>query len=453
MGKLDQSYSDPQADEVAPDLIIKAGIVITMAKGEVPIPDAAICIKDGKITGLKRTEGRDVSPAIGVEIIDARDAIVMPGLVNAHTHAAMSIFRGLADDLPLKQWLFEKIFPAEARFLNPETVYWGSLLACLEMIASGTTSFADGYFFEDETAQAVHESGLRALVAQGVIDFPAPGVEDPKENLRTARDFLTRWGGFSSLITPGIFCHSPLTCSDRTLRRAWEICREFDVPLQIHLSETLDETNEIMKRVGKRPVHYLDELGLIDNRLIAVHAVHLNEEELECLRASDVKVAHVPESNMKLCSGVARASEMVKIGLKVGLGTDGCASNNNLDLFQEMDTAAKLSKVFDGDPVSLKAKTVLKMATTWGAALLGLEREIGTIEVGKKADIIVVDIHSPHLCPVYDPISTLVYSANGGDVRDVIVDGKILMKNREFIRLDSAEIMKRVRKLSEEIAI
>ena len=453
MGKLDESYSDPQADEVAPDLIIKAGIVITMAKGAVPISDAAICIKDGKITGLKRTEGRDVSPAIGVEIIDARDAIVMPGLVNAHTHAAMSIFRGLADDLPLKQWLFEKIFPAEARFLNPETVYWGSLLACLEMIASGTTSFADGYFFEDETAQAVHESGLRALVAQGVIDFPAPGVEDPKENLRTAKDFLRRWRGFSSLITPGIFCHSPLTCSDRTLRRAWEICREFDVPLQIHLSETLDETNEITKRVGKRPVHYLDELGLIDSRLIAVHAVHLNEEELECLRASDVKVAHVPESNMKLCCGVARVSQMVKIGLKVGLGTDGCASNNNLDLFQEMDTAAKLSKVFDGDPVSLNAKTVLKMATTWGAALLGLEREIGTIEVGKKADIIVVDIHSAHLCPVYDPISTLVYSANGGDVRDVIVDGKILMKNREFITLDSAEIMKRVRKLSVEIAI
>jgi 5-methylthioadenosine/S-adenosylhomocysteine deaminase len=453
MGRLDQSYSDPQADKVAPDLIVKAGIVITMAKGEVPIPDVAICIKDGKITGLKRAEARDVSPSIGVEIIDARDAIVMPGLVNAHTHAAMSIFRGLADDLPLEQWLFEKIFPAEAKFLNPETVYYGSLLACLEMIASGTTSFADGYFFEDETAQAVHESGLRALVAQGVIDFPAPGVEDPKENLRTARDFLTRWGGFSSLITPGIFCHSPITCSDRTLRRAWEICREFDVPLQIHLSETLDETNEIMKRVGKRPVHYLDELGLIDNRLIAVHAVHLNEGELECLRASDVKVAHVPESNMKLCSGVARVSEMVKIGLKVGLGTDGCASNNNLDLFQEMDTAAKLSKVFDGDPVSLNAKTVLKMATTWGAALLGLEREIGTIEVGKKADIIVVDVHNAHLCPVYDPISTLVYSANGGDVRDVIVDGKVLMKNREFITLDSAKIMKRVRRLSEEIAI
>jgi len=351
----------------------------------------------------------------------------------------------------LKQWLFEKIFPAEAMFLNPDTVYWGSLLGCLEMIASGTTCLADGYFFKDETVRAIHESGLRALIAQGVMDYSAPGVEDPKENLKVAREFMERWLGFSDLIMPGIFCHSPLTCSDRTLRGAWELSKGFSLPLQIHLSETNEEVNEIMRNTGKRPVHYLDQLGLVDEKLIAAHAVHLDDKEMECLKEKGVKVVHVPESNMKLCSGISKVPEMVKMGLTVGLGTDGCASNNNLDLFQEMDSAAKLSKVSSLDPTSLNAKTVLKMATAWGAAILGLEEEIGTLEKGKKADIIVVDINSPHLCPIYDPISAIVYSADGADVKDVIVNGKLLMKDRKLTALDSAEIMEKVRRISRKI--
>ena len=442
-----------QGDNVDSDLIIEGGIVVTMEEDRKPILGAKVFVRDGQITDIRKTD--EESPDLGshVEIIDAKEAIIMPGLINTHTHAAMTLFRGYADDLPLKEWLFEKIFPAEAKFLDPDTVYWGSLLGCLEMIASGTTCFADGYFFQDGTVNAVHESGLRALIAQGVIDFPAPGVKDPKENLKIAKEFIERWLGFSHLITPGIFCHSPLTCSDRTLKGASEISLEFDLPIQIHLSETFEEVSEIMKRTGKRPVFYLDELGLINQDLVTAHSLYLDDREIKFLYEKGVKVVHVPESNMKLSSGVGRISDMINMGLTVGLGTDGCSSNNNLDLFCEMDTAAKLSKVFELDPLSLNAKTALKMATIWGAAILGLEKHIGTIEVGKKADIIVIDLHNPHLCPVYDPLSTIVYSANGSDVKDVIVDGKVLMKNREFKTLDPIKIMETVNNISKKIDV
>ena len=449
-----QSRQELQAHEMDADIVIEGGTAITMVDGQEPLPGTSIFITDGKITDIRKTDYKGHQALDSrVEIIDAKEAIIMPGLINAHTHAAMTLFRGFADDLPLKQWLFDKIFPAEARFLNPDTVYWGSLLGCLEMIASGTTCCVDGYFFQDDTVRAVHESGLRGLIAQGVIDFPAPGITDPKENIRVARKFIERWLGYSDLITPGIFCHSPLTCSDRTLKAAKEISQSFDLPLQIHLSETREEVDEVMNKTGKRPVHYLDELGLIDETLIASHAVHLDDNEMECLRKNSVKVVHVPESNMKLCSGAGRISDMVKMGLTVGLGTDGCSSNNNMDLFCEMDTAAKLSKVFDNDPTSLDARTVLKMATIWGAAVLGLENEIGTLEKGKKADIIVLDLHNPHLCPVYDPVSVIVYSANGSDVKDVVVNGKVLMKNRKFTTLNSDEIMEKVNNISRNIKL
>jgi len=436
-----------------PDLVIEGGLVLTMAEGQAPVSNGRVLIKHGIITDIQSRKEKGEGPGLQTEVIDAKDAIVMPGLVNAHTHAAMTLFRGLADDLPLKQWLFEKIFPAEAKYLNPDTVYWGSLLACLEMIASGTTCIADGYFFQDETVRAVHEAGLRGLIAQGVIDFPAPGVPDPKKNLEVAREFIERWLGFSALITPGMFCHSPVTCSEQTLKGAWEISRRFDLPLQIHLSETSDEVNEVIRKTGKRPVFYLDRLGLIDKGLIAAHAIHLDEREISCIFEKGVKIVHVPESNMKLCAGPAPVRDMVNEGLTVGLGTDGCSSNNNLDLFCEMDTAAKLSKVYDLDPVGLDANTVIKMATCWGASVLGLEKEIGTLEPGKRADIIVVDTHQPHLCPVYDPLSAIVYSANGADVKDVIVNGKVLMKNREFTTLDPVEIMEKVKAISSKISI
>jgi 5-methylthioadenosine/S-adenosylhomocysteine deaminase len=440
----------PFSQGPAPDLIIEGGIIITMKEDQSPISDAKVLIRKGRITDICKKNEYCFTDSHTV-VIDAGNAIIIPGLINTHTHLAMTLFRGVSDDLPLKRWLYEKIFPLEVRWLNPENVYWASLLGCAEMIASGTTCMADGYFFEDETVRAVHQSGLRGLIAQGVLDFPAPGVPDPKDNLRIAGDFIEKWRNFSDNITPGMFCHSPLACSEETLKNALKISKSFNVPLQIHLSETQEEVEEIVQKTGKRPVHYLNQLGLLCEDLIAAHGVHLDEMEIACLKRHGAKIVHVPESNMKLSSGVSRAAYMLGAGLTVGLGTDGCASNNNLDMFCEMDTAAKLAKVMSNDPTALNAKTVLKMATSYGAAVLGLENEIGTIEPGKLADIVVVDLNSPHLCPVYDPISTLVYSAKGSDVRDVIVNGKVLMKDRKIISLDTEEIMERVENISTKI--
>ncbi|MBW1722083.1 MAG: amidohydrolase [Deltaproteobacteria bacterium] len=432
------------------DLIIEGGILLSRAKGADPLENARVWIRGDRIHRIETGSSKEPPPP-GVEVIDARKGLIMPGLVNAHCHTAMTLFRGLADDLPLKKWLFEKIFPAEAKHLSPDTVYWGSLLGCLEMIASGTTTFVDGYFFQDSTIRAAQESGLRALVAQGVIDFPAPGVPDPGDNLKVGEAFLKKWSGVSDRIFPGLFCHSPLTCSESTLRKAAELSAAYSAPLQIHLSETVEEIEEILKKTGRRPVHYLERLGILRGRLIAAHAVHVSEEEIRLLAERDVKIVHVPESNMKLASGIAPIPRMMDAGLVLALGTDGCASNNNLDLFQEMDCAAKLHKVAALDPECLDAESVLHMATLGGAELLGLEKEIGTIEVGKKADIIVVDLESPHLTPCYSLPSTLVYSAVGADVKDVLVDGKVLMKDRTILTLDAAVIMERVRAIAGEI--
>ena len=446
-----EKHRGMDAHEKNADLVIEGGILLTMRPGEAPVHGARLLIKGDSILDIQSGEG--VSSDCAAEVIDARDGIIMPGMINGHVHAAMTIFRGFADDLPLNIWLFDKIFPAESRYLNEETVYWGTLLACLEMIASGTTTFMDGYFYQDGSVRAVHESGLRAHVAQGLIDFPAPGVPDPKENVKVGRDFLEAWVDVSELITPGLFCHSPLTCSAETMVKAMEISQDYGSPLQIHLSETLQEVEQIVEMTGKRPVHYLDQLGLLEGDLISAHAIHLNDEELDLISLKDVRIVHVPESNMKLASGIARVPEMLSRGVKVGLGTDGCASNNNLDLFQEMDVAAKMHKAFSWDPTSLDAETTLRMAISGGAAVMGIDKMVGTIEKGKKADVIVIETKRPHLVPLYNPFSTLVYSANGPDVKDVIVNGRILMKDRCFQTLDAEEIMERVHGIAGKIRI
>ena len=434
--------------EQGQEIVIEGGIVLTMVEEKPPIRDARLTIRGNRIVDI----GRGGCPVpSGAEVIDAREGLIMPGLVNAHGHTAMTLFRGFADDLPLEEWLFKKIFPAESAYLNPDSVYWGALLGCAEMIASGTTTISDGYFFQDATAAAFQRAGLRALVAQGVIDFPAPGVPDPSENLHAGRRFIEKWRNVSDLIRPGLFCHSLTTCSEKTLRAAMEISREFSLPLQIHLSETKAEAEEVFSRTGARAAFYLERTGLLIEGLIAVHGVHLDDEEIGLLGRRRAGVVHCPESNMKLASGVARISRMAEMGVTLGLGTDGAASNNDLDLFREMDTAAKLGKLHTLNPMKMDAHTVLKMATIGGAKLLGLEREIGTLEVGKKADVIVVDLRSPHLAPLYNPLSSLVYSASGGDVKDSLVDGKILMKDRKITCLDCEEIMARVREISAAI--
>jgi 5-methylthioadenosine/S-adenosylhomocysteine deaminase len=363
----------------------------------------------------------------------------------------MTCFRGLADDLPHQEWLHEHIFPAEAHHVSEETVYWGTMLAVVEMIKSGTTTFCDGYFCEDGAARAVTASRIRAIVAQGVIDFPAPGVPDPRTNVKAAEAFVFRWQGNSPHLIPSIFCHSPYTCSPETLTGAKEVCRQHGILFQIHLAETMNEVDEIQKRYGRRPVEHLRALGLLDEETLCHHAVWISEEEIELLAQSGVGISHNPESNMKLASGVAPLPRMLNAGVKVGLGTDGCASNNNLDMFQEMDTAAKLHKVYWGDPTLCSAVQVVAMASSGGASALGMRGELGSLEPGKKADIITIDLNQPHLTPIYEPCSHLVYAARGADVRDVIIDGRMVMRQRQLLDIDEEEIMGKVREIASRI--
>ena len=376
----------------------------------------------------------------------------MPGLINTHTHAPMSCFRGIADDLPLIRWLEDYIFPAESRFLDPDLAYWGALLSSAEMILSGTTCFADGYFFESDVARAVEKTGLRAVLAQGVIDFPAPGVPDPARNVRTAEEFIKDWTGRSSRIHPALFCHSPYTCSAETLRKSKQTARQLESLFFIHLAEVRSEVDAIQKEHGASPALYLDSLGVLDEHTVAVHCIWLNNKDIEAIAARKTKVSHTPESAMKLASGTPPVVELLEHGIIVSLGTDGCASNNDLDMFQEMDVATKLQKIHRLDPTVLPAEEVVWMSTMGGAKALGLDHQIGSLEKGKRADIILLNMRKPHLVPVYDYYSQIVYAAKGSDVETVIIDGEIILESRNFLSLDMEEVYNHVTPIAEAVA-
>ena len=432
------------------DLLVTGDYVLTFNQKKTIVEKGAVVVKGDRIAAIgKASEVEDKIEAR--EVLDASGCLIMPGLINLHTHAAMTCFRGIADDLPLQAWLYEHIFPVEARHVSEEMVYWGTLLAVVEMVKSGTTTFCDGYFCEDGAARAAASSGVRAVLAQGVIDLPAPGVPNPKGNLKIAEDFVVRWQEESSRLTPSIFCHSPYTCSPQTLSRAKEICTEHKILFQIHLAETRDELEEIRKRYGRRPVEHLKTLDLLDVDTLCHHPVWVNEDEIGLLAQSAVGVSHNPESNMKLAAGVAPLPRMLARGVKVGLGTDGCASNNNLDMLQEMDTTAKLHKVYWGDPTLCSAVQVVAMATYGGANAMNMASEVGSLEPGKKADLITIDLNQPHLTPMYEPCSHLVYAARGADVRDVIIDGRMVMRRRQLVDIDEQEIMGKVREIADAI--
>jgi len=379
------------------------------------------------------------------------NGIIMPGLVNAHTHAAMTCFRGLADDRELMDWLHNYIFPAEAKNVTPELVYWGTLLACVEMIRSGTTTFSDMYMFEDETAGAAKEAGMRCMIGEVLYDFPAPNAASPAHGLAYTRHLLERWQG-DPLISVQVTPHSLYTCSREVLLQAKELADAFQVPVATHLLENKQEREELNRRLNGRATSYLDDLGLLNNRFIAFHGVMMDDVDIQLFASRDAKVVHNPESNMKLASGVAPVSSMLRQGVCVGLGTDGCASNNNLDMFQEMDTAAKLEKAVRLDPTIMDARTVTWMATAGGAQVLGMEQRIGSLEVGKKADICIIDAHKPHLTPLYDEFSHLVYCALGADVDTVLINGKIVMEKRQLTTLDEEDIMAHVWELARRIS-
>ena len=416
------------------DIIIENGIILTMDRHLTLIENGAIGISNGTITSL----GSDLPASSADRRIDANGGIIMPGLINAHTHAAMTLFRGLADDLPLMDWLNDYIFPVEQR-MDADFVHTGTLLACAEMIASGTTTFCDMYLFEDEVAKAVKSAGLRCLLGEVLYDFPSPNYGPLENGLRYTRDLIEKWRD-DPLISVAVEPHATYTCSPDLLQATNELAQQFNVPLIIHLAETKTEEADIQKRFGKRPVAHLDDLGLLNNNLIADHCIHITPDEMDRMAQAGVRVAHTPESNMKLASGVAPVQEMISRNIPVGLGTDGCASNNNLDLFTEMSTAAKLPKVFRMDPTLLNAQTVLKMATCDAAKVLGMDAMVGSLEVGKQADIIVLDTQKPHWVPLYNPYSQIVYSANGADVRHVMVNGKMLLLDGQFQTLDIDEI-------------
>ena len=385
----------------------------------------------------------------GKEIIDAKGGIVLPGLINGHTHAAMTLFRGLADDLPLMEWLNHYIFPAESR-IDSHFVYMGTLLACAEMIMSGTTTFCDMYLFEGDAARAAKEAGIRCLVGEVLYDFDSPNYGSVANGLKYTERLIETWQD-DPLVSVAVEPHALFTCSPSLLTAAHELALKYDVPLIIHLSETENEVTQVMGKYGKRPVDHLRFLGLLGPKLIADHCVHLNEYEMNLLSENRVKIIHNPESNMKLASGIAPVPRMLKMGITVGLGTDGSASNNDLDLFTEMDTAAKLQKIHTGDTTVMDALTVLRMATADGAKALGMDEIIGSLEKGKKADVIIVETDRAHLTPMYNPYSHLVYSAKGSDVSHTIINGKPIMVERALLSLDLGELLEECNNKSKEI--
>jgi 5-methylthioadenosine/S-adenosylhomocysteine deaminase len=371
--------------------------------------------------------------------------------VNTHTHLPMTLFRGMADDLPLGRWLNEFIFPSEAKHIQPESVRWGTLLACCEMLLSGTTTCCDGYFFENHVACAFQESFMRGILAQGIIDFPAPGVPIPDNNVDEAIKFVEKWNQKSPLIRPSIFCHSPYTCSEKTLKKAKKAALDTDVLFQVHVSETSRERQDCERQHGLSPVRFLEKLGILDKNTLLVHAVWIDDTDLEVIYKTGASISHVPESNMKLASGIAPLPKMLNAGITAGIGTDGCASNNTLDLFLTMDICAKLHKVSTLDPTTVNARTVLEMATISGAKSIGLSDITGSLEIGKAADIIIIDTRKPHLTPIYSPGSHLVYSVNGSDVTDVLIAGKHVVKKRQITTLNTDKIIEHVNQLSKFI--
>ena len=433
------------------DILITGGTGLTLSERMEVIENPVIGIRGGRIA-LVEEGPRDAGRHAARERLDATGCVILPGLVNTHTHLPMACFRGYADDLPLLEWLHGRIFPAEAKHVNRGMVYDASRLAMAEMILSGTTTFCDAYFYESAIAQASLDMGMRGIVAQGFIDFPTPDQPDPTRNRQIAEAFIDKWKDRSPLISPALFCHTPFTCLPKTLTDLKQTAREREVLYLSHVAETREEIKIIQERYGTTPVRHLRNLGVLDERTVAVHAVWMDEEELDMLRDSGAKVSHNPESNMKLASGVAPVPPMLRRGIAVGLGTDGCASNNDLDLFREMGTAAKLHKVAAMDPTVLDARTALKMATIDGARVLGMEDRIGSIETGKCADLICVRMDRPHLTPVYQFYSHLVYAASGADVTASIIGGKLVMKDRRLLHADLEEIMERVRKIAAAVA-
>lgn len=432
------------------DLIITNGTVLSMAPGSRPLPDGAVAVRDGRIVAVApAAELLEHVPT--TTLLDAGGGLIMPGLVNTHTHLAMTLLRGLADDVALQEWLSQHIWPAESAHMRPETVAIGTRLAAAECIRAGVTTVCDMYFFGATVGEVLAEVGLRAVISEGLLDHPTPAAPRPEDSLRLSRELLERFRSHP-LISGALAPHAPYSVAAAALVEAAELAEDFGAPLMIHLAETRREVEDLRREKGVTPAAYLADLGILSERTIAAHCVHLSPEDLELLAELEVGVAANPVSNLKLSSGVAPVPQLLEAGVKVGFGTDGAASNNTLDVLRDAQLAALLYKGVTGSPTCLPARQLAEMLTVGGARVLGLADRVGTLEVGKEADIVCLDVDAPHATPLYDPYSHLAYSARAADVRHVVVRGRILMQGRTLLTIDEAATLAAARRAGAAIS-
>ncbi|PYR88002.1 MAG: amidohydrolase [Acidobacteria bacterium] len=420
-------------------LLIANGIVVTEDSAHRVIDRGSVAIDGRDIVAVDRAEAI-AAAYTSAQTIDASGSVVMPGLINTHTHAPMVLFRGLADDLALMDWLQKYIFPAEAKTVSPEFVRAGTRLAALEMIESGTTTYADMYYFEEEIARVTKAAGLRGVLGETIIQFPVADAKTPAESLARTEKFAAEFA-HDDLITPAVAPHAMYTLDEATLKACRALADRLRIPVIIHLAETKDEVTTSREKYRSTPAEYLESLGFWGPRTLAAHGVHLTDADIKILARHGVGVSHNPESNMKLASGTAPLQAMRRAGIRVGLGTDGAASNNDLDMFEAMRQAAFLHKLVSEDPRAMPAPLAIQLATIDGARALGMERDIGSLEPGKRADVIVVSMDSARQTPMYDPQSHLVYVTRGDDVKTTIVNGRVLMRDRKVLTLDRNAVL------------
>src|ERR1700731_1622789 len=426
------------------DLIVRGGIVVTLDGARTILQDGGVPVKGDAIVAVgprADIEGRYK----GARTIDALGTLVLPGFINGHTHVPMTLFRGLHDDVTLPDWLYKYIFPAEKKNVTEEFVRWGTRLAAAEQIRAGVTTFADMYYFEDAVAEETKAAGMRGVLGETFIDFPAPDNKSEAAMLEYTEKFLTKWKG-DPLIHAALAPHSIYTCSQKTLQDAAALARKYHAPILIHVAEMKKELDDSRKQNGMSPVQYLDKIGVLGPDVVAAHCIFVDEADRKILAQHNVGCVHNPSSNMMIASGVAPVPEMRAAGIAVGLGTDGPAgSNNDLDLMEEMDLAAKLAKITKMNPLALNAQSVVEMATIDGARALHMEKEIGSLEVGKKADLTVISLDEPNAVPMYDVYAQVAYALKGNDVETVVIGGRVVMRGRKLLTVDEPRVLEKAR--------
>jgi 5-methylthioadenosine/S-adenosylhomocysteine deaminase len=432
------------------DLIVSGGIVVTMDGARAIYQDGSVAIRGDSIAAVgarAEIESRYRAP----QVVDARDHLVVPGFINGHTHVPMTLFRGLHDDVTLNDWLYKYIFPAEAKNVNEQFVRWGTRLAAAEQIRAGVTTFADMYYFEDAIAEETKAAGMRGILGETFIDFPAPDNKSEAEMLAYTEKFLKRWQG-DPLIHAAPAPHSIYTCSKKTLQDAAALARKYHAPILIHVAEMKKEWEDSNKANGMSPVQYLEKIGVLGPEIVAAHCIFVDEADRKLLAERRVGCVHNPSSNMMIASGVSPVPEMRTAGIAVGLGTDGPAgSNNDLDLMEEIDLAAKLAKISKLDPLALNAKAVVEMATIDGARALHMDKEIGSLEAGKKADLVLISLREPNGVPMYDVYAQIAYSLKASDVDTVVIGGRMVMRDRKLLTVDEPGVLEKAREYGESV--